>query len=63
MVFKNMFMDSTCCSGLCAVHSEQGEVHGRRKFVITKNHSKGLDRCHSRLSQDKIDREVTRIKL
>lgn len=47
MVFTNMLMESTCCSGLCAVHSELGESHRRRKFVTTKSHSKGSKISHS----------------
>ena len=41
MVFTNKLMDLVFCSGLCAVHSEIGEAHRRRKFVTTEGHSKG----------------------
>lgn len=63
MVFTNKLMDLVFCSGLCAIHSEIGEAHRRGKFVTTEGHSKGSKRSHSILSQDKLDREVAKIKL
>ena len=63
MVFTNMLMESTCYSGLCAIHSELGESHRRRKFVTTKSHSKGSEISHSISSQENIDGEVDEIKL
>ena len=54
VVFTNMLIESTCCSDLCAVCHELGEVHRRRLVTIES---------HSRSNQDKLDREVAKIKL
>ena len=36
VVFTNTLMDLTCCSGLCEAHSEQGDAHERRRFLLSK---------------------------
>jgi hypothetical protein len=63
MVFEDKLMESACRGGLVADHNEQGEAHGRGKTMITENHSKGSEKCHEKLSQDRFDKRLAEIEL
>jgi hypothetical protein len=63
MVFKDKLIESACRDGLVADHNEQGEAHGRRKTMITENHSKSSEKCHEKLSQDRLDKRLAEIEV
>ena len=63
MVFKDKLIESACRGGLVADHNEQGEAHGRRKTMTTKNHSKGSNKCYEKWSQDRLDKRLAEIEL
>lgn len=63
MVFKDKLMESACRDGLVADHNEQGKSHGRRKTMITENHSKGSKKCYEKWSQDRLDKRLAEIEL
>jgi hypothetical protein len=63
MVFEDKLMESACRGGLVADHNEQGEAHGRGKIMIAENHSKGSEKCHEKLSQDRFDKRLAEIEL
>ena len=63
MVFEDKLMESACGDGLVAAHNEQGKAHRRRENMIIENHSKGSERGHGRLSQDRLDRRLAEIEV
>ena len=63
MVFEDKLIESCCGDVLVAAYNEQGESHRRRKTMTTENHSKGSEKCHQTLSQDRLDKRLAKIEV
>jgi len=63
LVFEDKLIESACRDGLFAAYNEQGEAHRRRKTMITEKHSKGSEKCHEMLSQDRLDKRLAEIEV
>ena len=63
VVSKDNLVVSACIDGFFVVHDEQRGVHKGKKTMAIDGHSKGSKGDYERSNKNKLDRELTEIKV